>query len=159
LGYAPVVIRQETQLSERECKKLCLEQALGHRRKYPSRLRSSYSLMGNRVGKFQVSLFMWGYVRLAGPLAQEAIQLEALFIAYQYYLRAQAVFCRTKPWKAIDINDGWSMARELRDGQAFIRRCSACGFHYFTSVLQYTRVDCPICINDQPSRWTQNWFE
>lgn len=147
-GYATSIIAVETALSQRQCKHLCHVLAQeGHPIRQRPRLRSGQMLIRNRTGKIHASLFMLAYCRLGGPAIYQSIQRIALQKAHHLYQAMQS-HIPAHTWTAFDINDGWSMARELLNKEAFIRRCPVCDAQHFTSVHQYTGIDCPFCVEE-----------
>ncbi len=147
-GYATSIIAAETNLSQRQCKHLChLLAQEGYTIRQRPRLRSGLMFIRNRTEKIHASLFMLAYCQLGGTAVYQSIQRIALQKAHQYYQSLQNSML-THCWTAFDINDSWSMAQELANKDAFIRRCRVCHSSHFTSVHQYTPVDCPFCVEE-----------
>ncbi len=115
--------------------------ALGHQGK----LRSSATIVRNRERKIQTSLLMVIYCSLGGQRVYESIQLSELEKAFLQYREMQKAYSMHH-WDPLDINDAWSLARELRDKEAYIKTCRSCDLPCFTSIHQYASVDCPFCV-------------
>ncbi len=147
-GYATSIMAAETRLSQRQCKRLChLLAQEGYSIRQRLRLRSGLMLIRNRTKKMHASLSMLVYCQLGGAAIYQAIQRIAVQNAHRTYQAMQSRL-PTHTWTAFDINDNWSMARELLNKEAFIRRCPVCGALHFTSIHQYTGIDCPFCVEE-----------
>ncbi len=145
-GYSKAATALHTGFHPEECR--CIFGRLkrqGYLLGQQGRLRGSLMIVRNRERKIQISLLMLIYCTLGGQRVYESIQLSDLGKAFLQYRKMQKTYSMHH-WDDLDINDAWSLARELRDGEAFIKTCRSCDLPNFTSLHQYTSVDCPFCL-------------
>lgn len=116
-------------------------------------IRQGQTLIKKRTDREDASLLMLSYRRLAGDdRCMLTIDLGALIQAFDIYqVMKMELDCR--PSGCFTINDAYSLAKELRTGDAYFVTCH-CGWDYYISTHQECSPKCPFCLGQQDMRMT-----
>lgn len=123
--------------------------------------RTSRTIVESQAGKLHASIFMTIYHKIgevgieAGePCIISSININLLLKAFSLYTTLLQEMPQTNliSWNNwLSISDAWSLARELRAGEATMFNCSSCKTDYYESANQDTLIDCPYCKKLLPS--------
>lgn len=112
----------------------------------PGQLPEADAIVKSRRALVEGSLLMAFYVNIGGESVYRQIDIDALMKAYGAYVaaRQEADLPNALPWKLLNINEGWVLARDLRSKLANLHRCR-CGSLYLTVSQQRIQLKCPVC--------------
>ncbi len=142
IGYSVPIIAAQENIEREKCRAFVNKLAQrGYNVEHKQRLQSSKMLLRNKEDKIYASLFMLTYIILGGNAVYRNIECSILEMAFEIYPNIQG----ENTISNLDINSAWSMAKELRDGDAYMKNCVECDMPYFISINEHTTVKCPFC--------------
>lgn len=148
-GFVTQIIQIETGLSYKQVRRVYAEIAeegliIERKSRTP---RTGHALINSLNSKLQASVLMQVYRNIAGDGVMQSVDIKALCKSFKLYhaTRRELGIQNDKRWAAFDITDAWSLAAELRNGEAFFEHCKSCNMSFFTSINQSSKIDCPFC--------------
>lgn len=147
-GYSMQPVIVETGLSQRQVSRIknFLRNQNGCRIAQ-NRRNSSNQVLKNYFNKFQASMFIGIYLKLAKVNNREKIDMTGLTLSYRVYETLYLETCVRPHEKGrmLDINEAWILADAYRCNIGYLLTCYICGQKYFDTEKQITSIDCPYC--------------
>lgn len=127
-----------------------------HRRKPASgQLPTSYGVLRTPLLQAGASAFASLYRSLAPGDIRLALDTDALVGAHDLYLeQVGGIVASGEHGTPIDINQAWTIARDLTTGVVRFQFCARCRVHYVVADLSNTPPNCPLCVLNRGHRST-----
>ena len=143
-GMRLSIVSHVTGIQPKTLRSLCRE--IHGCRPVSGQIPSTSGILVTRWAQAMASVLAALYRTASGTGIYDQINLSALLVAYDIYLQFMGdVTSPTSPVKLLNITQAWVIARDIRTGVVYFRKCSHCGVDYICTLDCRLSPSCPIC--------------